>query len=79
MRAKYTPRDKPTEQVGVVKFTAEAFSGHRNRSGPLGVGNPEHTLARLIDLLASRGIMTGGDVLAILGFTSGTLELVDDQ
>jgi hypothetical protein len=75
MQAIYTPPNGTPEPVDIAAF-AERSVRHAMATR-LGDAAERVTLARLIDLLASRGILTGGDVLYVLGHPSGTLHIED--
>lgn len=74
MRARYTPHGfSKADVVDVAEFVAEELDGPaqlRDRKMALALG-------RLIDLLAANGVMTGGQVLHVLGYTNGRLEVED--
>jgi hypothetical protein len=78
MRARLTPPFTPRDQASDVEIREFADGCMRFEGGRL--ADPDKvaaTLARLIDVLASRDGLTGGEVLQVLGFASGQLELDD--
>lgn len=68
-KARYTPNPGESKIVDIDGLVADVYAmmSERQRAAALG---------RLVDLLVARNIMTGGDVLHVLGVT-GTLSLTD--
>jgi hypothetical protein len=79
MRARYTAKDQKPVDIDIREFAAVtmAWVDGSGRWPTPDVDKVGTTLARLIDVLAEKGSLSGGEVLAVLGFTDGQLELDD--
>jgi hypothetical protein len=78
MRARYTAKDQKPELVSIEELAQrELFKEYSPIERRPDAFETASALARLIDVLASREALTGGEVLQVLGFRDGQLELDD--
>jgi hypothetical protein len=80
MRARYTAKDQKPVDVEVREFVERSMkeeSGIDLRPPPFDRDKVAAMLARLVEVLAEKDALSGGEVLAVLGFSDGQLELDD--
>jgi hypothetical protein len=80
MRARYTAKDQKPVDVEVREFVERSMkeeSGIDLRPPPFDRDKVAAMLARLVEVLAEKDALSGGEVLAVLGFTDGQLDLDD--